>query len=195
MTAQADPVTIFSNFNPDPSILYDGGTGWTIAGPSSGAGEAYSVAMAFTSSGTYALTQIDVAIGLIIGTSSVDLALYSDSGGAPGSQLGSWTITSLTDFGSCCSIESIFPGTSITLDAGAQYWLWASAGSDTFAAWSWNNIGQTGPMWSDSGDAGTQTQGAYDILGVNPVPEPASGLLVASAIALLGVALRRRPRL
>jgi hypothetical protein len=198
MSAQADAVTLFSNFNSDPTNLYETG-GWTVSGPGSEIGGPYSPAMAFTPSGTgaYVLTQIDVAIGFIV-TTSFDLTLYSDSGGAPGSVITSWTdISSTEPLDSCCGLETVTPGTTITLNAGTQYWLLASANADdpdAWAAWDENNLHQTGPMWSSQFGVSSGTEGAFDVLGDPAVPEPSSASLIVCALALLGLAVRRRQR-
>jgi hypothetical protein len=156
------------------------------------------------------LDQIDLAIYLFSGPSSVDVALTSDSGGAPGAPLMSWVLSPLPgqpvssiDNPSCCVVStltpatSLTPGASITLDAGTPYWLQVSQGSETTVfVWLGNKIGETGPVWLQAPGMGTSSgiypQGAFDVLGENPIPEPASGLLVASAAVLLAVSLRRR---
>ncbi|MGA1993523.1 MAG: choice-of-anchor R domain-containing protein [Bryobacteraceae bacterium] len=191
MSAQAGPVTIFSNLNSNPASLYDNNNGWTVSG--SGFGP-YSPAMAFTPSGTYVLTEIDVAI---FGTEddSIDLALYSDSGGVPGSVLASWTDIPLT-FG-CCGLDTVTPVSSITLNAGTQYWLLAYADADDPSAmdsWQWNNVGQSGPTWWSQFGASPGTEGAFDVLGDPAVPEPASASLAVCAFALLGLIAKRRRR-
>jgi hypothetical protein len=192
MSAQAAPVTIFSNFNSDPTNLYDANGYWFVFAPAIRAG-GLSAAMGFTPSDADVLTQIDVAITLYSGTSLLDFGLYSDSGGVPGSLLTSWSIASLPAAGTCCTVETLVPGTSITLNAGVQYWLLASVSQDTMALWNTNNIGQQGPEWSTGVGASTQTEGAFDVLG-DPVPEPASALLVTCGVALLGLVVRRRQR-
>ena len=198
MSAQAGPVTLFSNFNSAPANLYDDTAAYVISGPSSGLGQ-WGPAMAFTPSGTgaYVLTQIDVGIGYST-PSEFDLTLYSDSGGVPGSVLASWTDISATEsFGSCCGLETVTPGTTIILAAGTQYWLLASANADdpdAEADWNMNNIGQTGPIWCSGCETETDRQGAFDVLGDPTVPEPASASLAVCAFALLGLIAKRRRR-
>jgi hypothetical protein len=68
--------------------------------------------MAFTPSGTYTLTQIDVAISLFSGTNSASLTVNSDSGGVPGGVLATWSLSSLPAFGTCCTVETVTPSGS-----------------------------------------------------------------------------------
>jgi hypothetical protein len=140
MSAQAAPVTVFSNFNSNPADLYDSSGFWDVL-PAGGQYPAESPAMAFTPSGTYVLDQINVALELATGASSVTLTLYSDSDGAPGSVLASWNLTGLAGFESCCAVETVSPSGSIVLYAGSQYWIQAAAGRPTT---------QVGWMISDS---------------------------------------------
>lgn len=187
MWAQAASITVFSNFNSNPANLYDGSDAYPVSGQPPQAW-----AMGFTPSSTYVLTQIDVAIGLGSGTSSVDVAVYSDSGGSPGSALTSWTVSSLPEAFSCCAVVTLIPGTSITLNAGTPYWVLASASSDTWAFWQLNNLGEQGPVWFNNANF-VSWEGAFDVLGT-AVPEPASALLAAFGVVLLGMAVHRRQR-
>jgi MYXO-CTERM domain-containing protein len=147
--------------------------------------------MAFTPSDTYLLTQIDVAMWRFAG--SVDLGLHSDIGGMPGTLLEDWTITTFGSLFTCCTVSTVTPSTSITLDAGTQYWLVASSVSNSGAAWAVNNTGQRGTM-EQGGVRRTDAEGAFDVLGTSAVPEPASASFVVFGVTLLGLAARRRRR-
>jgi hypothetical protein len=185
-TARA--ATIYNNFNSGNG--YSTTTGWTVSGSTSTPGS-FTAAMAFTPSGTFTLSQIDVAINLISGTNSASLTLNSDSGGAPGGVLETWSLSSLPAFGACCTVETVTPVGSIVLTSGTQYWIVASAiASDTWAGWMLNTTSATGFEWSNGTTTGGQTLGAFDVLG-DPVPEPSSVLLTAGGLAWLW---RRRRR-
>jgi hypothetical protein len=135
-----------------------------------------------------------VAIGLVSGTNSASLTLNSDSGGAPGGVLATWSLSSLPAFGTCCTVETVTPSGSIVLTSGTQYWLVASViASDTWDAWNLNSTGATGFVWlSGSGSVADQTLGAFDVLGTPAVPEPSTVLFTAGGLALLWFRRLRR---
>jgi hypothetical protein len=186
----AGAATIYNNFNSGNG--YDTGTGWTVSGATSDVATVFSTGMAFTPSGTFTLTQIDVALNFFSGTNSGTLTLNSDSGGAPGGVLETWSLSSLPAFGACCTVETVTPVGSIVLNSGTQYWIVASAtASDTHDAWMFNTTGALGFKWqTGAGTASGSTLGAFDVLG-DPVPEPSSVLLTAGGLAWLW---RRRRR-
>jgi hypothetical protein len=97
----AGAATIYNNFG--PGNAYSTSLGWAVSGSTSGVG-AITPAMAFTPSGTYTLTQIDVAITFLAGTNSTSLTLNSDSSGVPGGVLATWALSSLPAVGTCCTV-------------------------------------------------------------------------------------------
>jgi hypothetical protein len=99
--------TIYSNFGSGHS--YNDTIGWTEAGPTSVvAPPPWLQAMAFTpTKGTYLLTQLDLAIGNILGTNGYKLELDADDHGKPGRRIAKWAVTGLPPFGTCCSVETI----------------------------------------------------------------------------------------
>src|SRR5690349_5796048 len=100
LPASAD--TFFSNFGPGNS--YNCCVGGTISGPTSAPGWIIQ-ANQFTAGFSGSVSQIDVAMGYVTGAlNGATISLWSDNGGIPGSQLGSWNITNLTNFGSCCAV-------------------------------------------------------------------------------------------
>lgn len=176
-TARATPVTIFSDFGPGNS--YTSGIGWTVSGPASTAGFFQSVAMPFTSSGDYQLSQIDIALGFAGGTNSATLTLNSDNSGTPGAVLMTWNLSSLPAFGTCCVVETLTPSSPLLLSSGTLYWVVSNPGtSDTFLAWNLNDMGATGLVELNNGNgffiAPHSELGAFDVLGdvATTVPEP-----------------------
>jgi hypothetical protein len=153
-------------------------------------------AMAFTPSGNFTLTQIDVALSFVIGTNSAMLSLNSDSGGLPDGVIESWTLTGLPVFGTTSNtVQTVIPVSSVSLISGTQYWLVASTiASNTWDAWNWNSIGSNGLVTANLGGGfhppSTDTQGAFDVLGTPAVPEPTSIVLLATGLGVV-VALRR----
>jgi hypothetical protein len=193
-TALLGGTIIFSNLGVanaySPGII----AGWTVAGSSVGFAES---AMAFTSSGNFMLTQIDVAISYNnFGTNSAVLTLDSDSGGLPGAVLMTWTLTNLPTYGTCCILDTVTPASPVFLSSGKQYWLAATAGTNSsFDVWDSNSIGQIGPLsqtFTPNTFSGTNisTEGAFDVLGT-PVPEPSTLLLLSGSLLLFGSCLVR----
>ena len=188
----AGAATIYNNFG--PGNAYSTGAGWTVSGSTSFPGSS-TAGMAFTPSGSFTLTQIDVAINLVGGTNSASLTLNSDSSGAPGAVLATWSLSSLPAIGACCTVETVTPSGSIVLASGTQYWLVASViASDTWDAWMLNTTGATGFKWQNGTTEADQTLGAFDVLGTPgaAVPEPSTVLLSAGGLALLWLRRLRR---
>lgn len=196
-TARATPVTIFSDFGPGNS--YTSGVGWTVSGPVSAAGYFQSVAMPFTSSGNYQLSQIDIALSFGAGTNSAMVTLNSDSSGAPGGVLMMWNLSTLPAFGTCCVVETLRPSSLLLLSSGTPYWVVSNPGtSDTAAAWNFSNVGATGLAELNNGSgffvAPHSELGAFDVLGNvgTSVPEPTTLMLVAGGMAWLSRRASRR---
>jgi hypothetical protein len=152
----AGAATIYNNFG--PSHAYNPGSGWPISGAPISEG------MAFTPSGTYTLTQIDVAISL----------------------------SSLPAYATCCTVETVTPPGSIVLSSGTQYWLVASTiASDTMDVWNISSPSVFGLVWQTGFASFSGTVGAFDVLGT-VVPEPSAVLLSAGGLALLWLRRLRR---
>jgi hypothetical protein len=163
------------------------------SGSASGAGFFQSAANPFTSSGNYQLSQIDLALSFLSGTNSATVTLNSDSSGLPGAVLATWNLSSLPVFGTCCTVETLTPSSTVFLSAGTQYWIVAAPGaSNTWDAWNLNNTGATGLIAFDNGTGffgvSGRTLSAFDVLGV---PEPTTLALVSGGLALLLVRRRR----
>lgn len=188
---------IFNDFG--PGYAYDSGISEVISGSGSGVGYDND-ANPFTSSGTFVLTQIDVAIGTSSGSSAFTLELDSDNANSPGAVLTSWTVISgIPDLGTCCTVETLIPTSAIELTAGTKYWLVARPADPTgttFDGWALNTTGATGNAEQQFSPDGSYTSngnalGAFDVLGASPVPEPASFGLTAGALAVIAAFLRR----
>jgi hypothetical protein len=185
--ARAD--VIYSNLGPGESYL---NAAWVEAGPNITGGPTR-YAFDFTVSTDTFFDSARLAVGLAGGANEIDLRLYTDAGGRPGTVLeavhASGQMPHLFDFNSGHLVEfdsALHP----LLQAGGTYWLLPFASGDTFAGWNENSQGQNG-LFAESFDAEPMTwyveqdlrKGAFEVNGTpSPAPEP-------SALALAGVGL------
>jgi hypothetical protein len=131
---------IFSNLGPSTNAFTN--SGWTLSAPLSAFGFTQFVAMAFTPTANAHVHQVRVAAQYLqSGANQVNLSLYSDTGGAPGTLLaGPITVTNLPDFYTCCALAIATFSTGTAVTAGTQYWVVANSpstgtGSDFEGAW------------------------------------------------------------
>jgi hypothetical protein len=118
--------TIFSNFGPTPTDAYNDATGYYLLGPnnSEGLSEQW-IGLPFTPKVSAHVTTLSVAVGIISGTSLINVGLYSDASGTVGTVLASGQSTHIPAFGACCTTVNVrIPATAVT--AGTQYWIVAS---------------------------------------------------------------------
>lgn len=197
----ANAATIYSNLGAGNS--YDSATGWTVSGTTAPVGF-QTLAQGFAALGDFDIEQIDIGFGLVSGTNSARVSLWTDSSGVTGSQLGSWDVSGIPTFGSTSTgLVTISGITGISVTSGMNYFLKIEAlVSDTWAGWNWNNTGATGLLLADQGSGWTsnpdQILGAFDILGdgsVTDVPEPeALGPFLIALLAAASTFARARKR-
>jgi hypothetical protein len=193
--ARAD--VLYSNLGPGESYQQSGNH--AESGPASPPG-AIRQAVAFTVSADTSFDGARLAVGLVFGANKLDLRLYTDAGGQPGTVLeaihASGQMPRFGQFGSGHLVKfesALHP----LLQAGGTYWLLPFAFGNTWAGWNWNDQGGSGPFALStkvepvSWNVSKTLQGAFEVNGTpTPAPEP-SGL----ALALAGVTLLLARRL
>jgi len=94
---------------------------------------------AFTPAKSATATEVSVGLGdLDGGAGSIQLSLYSDNGGVPGTELGTGTATNVQDYGTCCGATTATLSPSVALTAGTQYWVVVSTTSQETDIYGWN---------------------------------------------------------
>jgi hypothetical protein len=164
---------LFSDLLPPGDSIYQCCNGWQVSG-SGAEGGSFTAANKFQVITSGSVSQIDVAVGYVSGDNSFFVALYTDNGGQPGSELAVFTnLSSSTNFGDCCGLVTISGISGLTLNAGTNYWMVigpTDPSSTTWEEWNWNNLGVNGlDLYSTDGgltwnSRGQQTLGAFDIL-------------------------------
>jgi hypothetical protein len=133
---------IYSNLGKKNDLYLDT-DGWSITGFNSfgGSSAAYAIALPFTPKSNSHVSQVRVAVQYYgLGANQVNLTIYSDSGGIPGTPLaGPVTVTNLPGYGTCCTL-AIASFTPLAVAAGTKYWVVADTpvsgpGSDFVGVW------------------------------------------------------------
>jgi hypothetical protein len=97
--------------------------------------------MPFTPKSNSTVEAVEAAIQYSSGTNQINLSLYSDASGAPGTLLaGPFTVKNVPTFYTCCKLATASVKPSLSVIAATQYWLVADTpaagtGSDFEGAW------------------------------------------------------------
>ena len=134
-------IKIFSNLGKSNTDLYLDHHGWLVLGPNSVDKPREFIGMRFTPKFNSTVYQVRVAVQYFgSGANRVNLSVYGDSNGTPGTLLtGPVTVTNLPVFGTCCTL-AVANFNPVAVTAGTQYWVVADtpltgAGSDSTDAW------------------------------------------------------------
>lgn len=137
---------IFNNLDlGNPTGLYNCCTGYIISGIDSVFGYSYAEAMAFTPQQNAKITKVSAGISYYgDGANQVDISVYSDSKGVPGTLLATGTVTNLQNFGSCCALATIKVTPPLAVSKGTQYWIVGDTpangtGDDSIDVWNGAN--------------------------------------------------------
>ena len=141
---------IFSNFatNYADYGLYNASIGGAVSGPVTLHGQSW-LAAAFTPSAAATIKEVDVAAGFIFGPKNiVELHIYADAAGVPGTELWARKVT-LPPFGECCAVVAVSSKDLPKVTAGTQYWLGITTimaqGAQVQAAWNLNVLDAVNP--------------------------------------------------
>lgn len=146
---------IFSNLGP-PTNAYIA-NGYYVAGPNSALGSSQSVGLPFVATQNATAEVLAAAISWnSSGANEVNLSLYSDASGNPGTVLaGPVTVRRLPTFGTCCTVaKAVITPTPLT--AGTVYWIVAdlpSTGTGSDSEDVWDSVAQLN-IAADVADAG-----------------------------------------
>jgi hypothetical protein len=174
----ANFIKLYSNLGSKTDTYYES-SGWTISGPTSGAGLSQNIGSPYTPSADSTILGLQLALTHVEneGTNAVAVAIFTDANGVPGKPLKVWNPQNLPNFGDCCTLVTVTDSTGVKVKAGTQYWI--VAGTDTLSATSWDvwdftwNQIQGTVAFAGSGNGNvwttfTGTVPAYAIYGSTP---------------------------
>jgi hypothetical protein len=172
---------IFTNLGSSSTDLFDDEYGWYVAGPDVKKGYSQQfVGLPFTPKSNSHVSQVQLAVEYFSsGTNQVNVSIYGDSGGHPGSLLaGPVTVKNLPKTGTCCAL-TVANFTPVAVTGGSQYWVVAETpasgtGSNFLGLWDFIVQGKTPTTafeFTDSGPWGAEPslgEPAGEVLGTIP---------------------------
>jgi len=123
--------------------VYDS-NGWFLEGPASNSGGSrIFIGLPFTPKSDAHITQMRAAIHYLQGDNQINLSIYSDADGIPGTLLaGPVTVTNLPNAGTCCTL-AVGDISPLAVVAGKHYWLVADTpltGTGSNFEGVWNDV-------------------------------------------------------
>lgn len=196
----AAATTTYTNY--DSYFGYNTSVAWNVTGGASITGP-QDFGEEFTASVTGTLSDIILPVSMVSGVGTYGVQLYSNSGGALGSVIDSWTgVNTNGSFGANNPSTLLAGSPSVHITAGTSYWVVVSpTGASTstlYGTWNDNSTGATGNAVYSTNYGTTwnymtgQPLAALQV-DVNPpaAPEPLSVLALVGGAASL---IRRRRR-
>jgi hypothetical protein len=198
--ANADPISVFSNFGPGGA--FSTSHGYTVDGANYGN---FAEAAPFVPGRAADLADAVLALGNTLGSNSpITLDLESSSSGLPSGTI----LATLTQQGTIPPLHSPglvsfdYSGPSVELTPGTSYWLVAvQSDANSVDAWLVNTTGHIGAVTYNSSGSATgpwstepgQPIAAFEVDGTpTPVPEPPTLTLLAFGLLAVGVPLLSR---
>lgn len=136
----------------------------------------------------FQLDSVAIDISDILVTGDLDVSLYSDAGGAPGSQLVALSSPTIGPDG----VYTMTPNSAFTLEANTSYWVYVNNPGTADFLWDASNATPTGAHATSIGyhfNGGVSSfMNKFEVNG--SIPAPASAL----ALGALGLATTRRRR-
>jgi hypothetical protein len=155
---------IYSNLG-NPTDLYDDESGEAIEGPNV---DGYSIffAIPFTPKSNSHVLQVGAAVHYFGGDNQVNISIYADANGVPGTLLaGPATVTNVPGVGTCCTL-AVANFAPVATTGGTQYWVvvdtpLSGTGSDFFGEWDF--VATVVPIAFNGDSGGWQADTANDL--------------------------------
>lgn len=195
----AGAAVVFSNLGPGDSYS---ASGYAVGAPFVEPTD-FDVATAFTPTGNFALSTIELGMTHVTGGNELDIFFAADAAGAPGGVLESFHLSNavpgVLDPQSPVLVTSLL---TPLLVSGTQYWVIASSPAvPSSITWGYNTTADFGPT-ADRVNGGPwavfpgDLRGAMRITGttVAAIPEPSTYALMLAGLGLVAFAAQRRRR-
>lgn len=145
---------IYSNLGSKTDRYWFNAYSWSLTGANAASGPHF-IAMPFTPKSNSTVEQVQVAVLYKSGANQVNVSIYGDAGGVPGTLLaGPVTVTNLAAAGTCCTL-TVANFTPVAVTALTQYWVVADtplSGTGSDFAGVWNHVAKDMPVSFNRGN-------------------------------------------